>query len=67
MQEIDHSNINIDYKTLETSLNYLLTRLYIEGKVNQNSKIEVSFEPKIKVTNAVNNEIKESVYTLKDI
>ena len=67
MQEIDHSNINIDYKTLETSLNYLLTRLYIEGKVNQNSKIEVSFEPKIKVANVVNDQIKENEYTLKDI
>lgn len=67
METIEQSDIKIDYKSLENNLNYLLTRLFVSGKASKNSKIEVTFEPKVKVVNAVDNKIIENVYTLEDI
>ena len=48
MEKIEQSDIKIDYKSLENNLNYLLTRLFVSGKASKNSKIEVTFEPKVK-------------------
>ena len=67
MEKIEQSDIKIDYKSLENNLNYLLTRLFVSVKASKNSKIEVTFEPKVKVQNIIDNKIIENVYSLEDI
>lgn len=65
MSDIQIPNVDFDQNKVETDLNYLIQQIYMYRFADQNSQLEVSLEPTIKVRRVVNGKIEEKTYNLK--